>query len=62
MDKNTRFAPFNELARFDSLLTRIDPSLEVDAFNKFMTRPDLQQGIAPPHIKVKKVEGSVWSG
>lgn len=59
MDKITRSALSNELARFDSVLTGIDPSLEVDAFNKFMMHPDFQKEILPPPIKVKKTDGSV---
>lgn len=33
---NSKANSFNTLARFDPVLTRIDPALDVDVFNKFM--------------------------
>ncbi len=41
MNNITRSESFDELARFDHLLTRIDPFLKVDVFNQFMLRPVL---------------------
>ena len=35
---NDNACSFNELARFDPLLTRIDPALDIDVFNSFMRR------------------------
>ena len=54
---NDKACSFNELARFDPLLTRIDPALDIDVFNKFMQRlPAAPQGKASnekPLIKTK---------
>lgn len=47
MDSITRFEPFDELDRFDHLLTRIDPALEIDVFNSFMQRPVLTAETLP---------------
>lgn len=62
MNKSHRSEPFDELARFDSLLTRIDPSLGVDVFNRFMTRPDFPGNIPQPLISAKKTDGPVRPG
>jgi len=49
MKKTPRSQLFDELARFDGLLTRIDPALGIEAFNKIMTRP--AGAIPPPDVK-----------
>jgi HSP20 family protein len=61
MNNITRFNPLTELTRFDPLLTRFDPFLDMDdVMNKFMMRPLLREGLhIEPQIKmdVKEAEG-----
>jgi hypothetical protein len=45
MNNITRLKPFDELVRFEHLLTRIDPSLNIDVFNRFMLRPVVPEEI-----------------
>ncbi len=59
MNSSHRLQPFDELARLDEVLTRIDPALGVDVFNSFMTHS--LENIAPPLISVKKMDGVAWS-
>ncbi len=61
MNNITRFNPFNELARFDPLLTRFDPFWDMDdVLDKFMKRPVLREGLEiEPQIRmdVKEADG-----
>ncbi len=54
MNNITRFNPFNELARFDPLLTRFDPFWDMDdVLDKFMKRPVLREGLEiEPQIRM----------
>ena len=60
MNNITRYDPFNELARFDPLLTRFDPFLDMDdVFNRFMMRPVLRGGMEiEPQIKMDVKESN----
>lgn len=61
MNNITRFDPLNELTRFEPLLTRFDPFLDMDdMFNRLMMRPVLRGGMEfEPQIKmdVKEANG-----
>ena len=61
MNNITRFDPLNELTRFEPLLTRFDPFLDMDdMFNRLMMRPVLHGGMEfEPQIKmdVKEANG-----
>jgi len=61
MNNITRFDPFNELARFEPLLTRFEPFWDMDdVFNRFMVRPSVRGGMeVEPQIKmdVKEADG-----
>jgi HSP20 family protein len=61
MSNITRYDPINELTRFEPLLTRLDPFLDMDdMFNRLMMRPVLRGGMAlEPQIKmdVKEADG-----
>ena len=61
MNNITRFDPLNELTRFEPLLTRFDPFLDMDdMFNRLMMRPALRGGMEfEPQIKmdVKEANG-----
>ena len=50
MNKILRSQLFDELTCFDGLLTRVDPALEIEAFNRFMTQP--QGEIPQPDAKL----------
>lgn len=53
MGNSTSFEPFNEPGCFDPVLTRIDPSLDIDVFNMFMMCPILP-GKIEPQIKMNE--------
>ena len=61
MNNITRFDTLNELTRFEPLLTRFDPFLDMDdMFNRLMMRPVLHGGMEfEPQIKmdVKEANG-----
>lgn len=61
MNNITRFDPLNDLTRFEPLLTRFDPFLDMDdMFNRLMMRPVLRGGMEiEPQIKmdVKEANG-----
>ncbi len=61
---NDKACSFNKLARFDPLLTRIDPALDIDVFNSFMRRlPAATQGTsANGELLIKQNPGDVKSG
>lgn len=61
MNGMTRFDPFNEITRFEPLLTRFDPIWDMsDVVNRFMARPMLRGGMEfEPQIRmdVKEADG-----
>lgn len=62
MNNITNFEPFDTLALFDRVLTGVDPALNIDAFNSFMTQPILRREIKPERKRdVQKVASSARS-
>lgn len=62
MNNVTNFEPFDSLAFFDRVLTGVDPSLNIDAFNRFMTQPVLRREIATERKRdLQKVASSARS-
>lgn len=59
MGRSTSIESFDELARFEHLLTRTDPALDIEAFNSFMMRPVVQKKTKIPlSNEVKSADGS----